>query len=112
MSEKFGSGDYGGQIGNRLPPHNSQLKHIFRQAEGHLADTARNRQAVLELINDPANEVATDARGNGWYSRLNSDGSQLWAVVRGGVLQNAGVNKPPRDWDSITGFNRNPAKRR
>ena len=63
MCEKGGMGGYGGQSGNRLPQNRSQQKHIFAERSGHLPDTPRNRQAVMELINDPASKVGTDSRG-------------------------------------------------
>lgn len=108
MCEKGGMGGYGDQSGNRLPQNRSQQKHIFAERSGHLPDTPRNRQAVMELINDPASKVGTDSRGNTWYSSIQADGSQLWASVRNGVLQDAGKNDIPREWDDRTGFSNNP----
>ena len=108
MCEKGGMGGFGGQTGNRLPQNPSQQKHIFADRRGHLSDTPRNRQIVMELINDPAAEVGTDGRGNTWYERIQEDGSQLWASVRNGVLQNAGKNEVSREWDERTGLSNNP----
>ena len=66
----------------------------------------------MELINDSSCRVGTDAAGNTWYEKIQEDGSQLWASTRGGVLQNAGKNVVPRDWDDATGFHRKPFRER
>lgn len=42
---------------NHLPEKDSQLKHIFREAEGHLSDTPTNRKLIIETANNPANYV-------------------------------------------------------
>ncbi len=112
MCEKGGMGGYGGQSGNRIPQDRSQQKHIFANRKGHLPDTPRNRQIVMELINDPKSMVGTDSRGNTWYASTGRDGSQLWASVRNGVLQNAGKNEKAREWDDRTGLSGNPFRNR
>ena len=96
---------------NKLPPNDSQLKHIFRNAEGHLPDTPENRELVTNMANKPANYIGMDKYGNQWYSEFNaSDGSQLWASVRNGRIQNAGKNLIPHTWDDETGYSQNPKK--
>lgn len=86
--------------------------HIFAQRLGHLPDTSRNRQRILELINDEGSKVGIDGHGNTWYAKILEDGSQLWASVQGGVLRDAGKNDAPRQWDNETGFNKNPFRGR
>ena len=49
---------------NKLPPNDSQLKHIFRNAEGHLTDTPENRKLILSVANDPACHLGTDKYKN------------------------------------------------
>ncbi len=95
---------------NKLPPNDSQLKHIFRNAEGHLPDTPENRELVTNAANNPDNYMGVDKYGNTWYSQMQSDGSQIWVQTRNGRIQNAGKNLTPHSWDSETGFSRNPAK--
>ena len=53
IGEKTPSND----VVNQLPANDSQLKHIFRKAEGHLPDTPENRQLVTKVANTPANYV-------------------------------------------------------
>ena len=36
-----------------------------------------------------------DKDGNEWYSRTQSDGSQVWVSTRNGIIQNGGINNPP-----------------
>lgn len=108
--DKKTSPDSGGKV-NQLPPNDSQLKHIFRDAEGHLPDTPENRELVTNMANNPANYMGMDKYGNQWYSSFNaSDGSQLWASVRNGRIQNAGKNLVPHTWDDETGYSQNPKK--
>ena len=73
-----------------MPSNNAQLKHIFRDAPGHLPDTPKNRAMILELANDPGKYVGTDAHGNMWNVEMTSDGAQIWVRYRGGVINNAG----------------------
>lgn len=95
---------------NKFPPNDSQIKHIFRPKEGHLSDTPENRKLIETTANDPANYKGKYKYGNEWYSRTESDGSQVWVITRNGRIQNAGKNSTPRDWDPETGYSRNPKK--
>ena len=90
-----------------MPSNNAQLKHIFRDAPGHLPDTPKNRAMILELANDPGKYVGTDAHGNMWNVEMTSDGAQIWVRYRGGVINNAGKNDVPRIWDNATGLYNN-----
>lgn len=111
MSSKCPTGLFGdGLGGNSLPSNASQLSHIFGNRPGHLPDNPGNRQLLVDVANDPGSYLGADSIGNLWYARVEPDGSQIWVVVRNGVIQNGGKNKPPRDWNSGTGLN-NPLKR-
>jgi len=113
-------GTYGDTVGNipeelqtkiKLPSNDSQLKHIFRKANGHLPDTPENKKLLEELANDISAHVGKDVNGNDWNVRNLEDGSQLWVQSLNGIIQNGGINKPPRHWDELTGLNKNPMKR-
>ena len=93
-----------------FPQGDAQLKHIFRDAEGHLSDTSANRKRILDVANNLDNYIGKDARGNDWYAIISEDGSQTWVRVRNGVIDNAGVNDVPRIWDSETGLYNNTKK--
>lgn len=111
MCEKGGGmGGFGGTGGNSLPPNPSQTRHIFGDRPGHLPDTPRNRQTLVELANDEGCRLGTDKYGNTWYARMEPDSSQTWVTVRDGVIQEGGRNGSPHPWDSETGLNRNPKK--
>lgn len=113
MCEKGGGmGGFGGATGNSLPPNPSQIKHILADRPGHLPDTPRNRQTLVEVANDAGCYVGRDANGVDWYARMEPDGSQTWVKVLGGVIRNGGRNKPPRQYDPTTGFDRNPERRK
>jgi len=80
-----------------LPEDGSQLGHIFRSAEGHLAeDTPENRQLLTSTANNADNYVGTNEYGNQIYAQRQSNGSEIWVEVRNGTIQNGGVNTAPR----------------
>ena len=80
-----------------LPEDASQLGHIFRSAEGHLAeDTPENRQLLTSTANNADNYVGTNEYGNQIYAQRQSNGSEIWVEVRNGTIQNGGVNTTPR----------------
>ena len=93
-----------------FPQEDAQLKHIFRDAEGHIADTSANRQKILDVTSNLDNYLGKDARGNDWYAIISEDGTQIWVRVRNCVIDNAGVNDVPRTWDSVTGLYNNTKK--
>ena len=54
-------GTYGDNLNNipdylkgkiKLPQNDAQIKHIFEEREGHLADTPENRELLINLAND------------------------------------------------------------
>ena len=109
-----GGGDDGGGGGggNALPSNESQLAHMFSDRPGHLPNTEESREAVVKLVNDYNNFVDVDSRGLQWYSQITPEGTQLWASVYNGVVQNCGENETPHTWDPRTGFSYNPFKGR
>ncbi len=95
----------------KLPEKDSQLKHIFRKTDGHLPDTLENRKLLEDVANNEGNYAGTDSLfRNQWYSELLSDGKQIWVKVRDRIIRNGGLNDPPRQWDPITGYDRNIRK--
>jgi filamentous hemagglutinin len=88
-----------------LPPHDSQLKHIFGARPGHLQDTPANRQLLLDLANTPLYYTGTDKIDRVWHSKINPDGSQYWVWSLNGVIREGGLNLTPRPWNDKTGFN-------
>ena len=104
------SGNAGNIAEIRLPEGNAQLKHIFRDVKGHLPDTPENRQKILDVANDANNYIGRDARGNDWYVKIAEDGTQIWVRTRNGIVDNAGANEVPLEWDSETGLYKNNKK--
>jgi hypothetical protein len=97
---------------NKIDFFKNNIKHIFRDAEGHLQDTPANRQKILEMANDQQNYFPElDARGNLWCAKTLDDGSQLWASIRNGQIRNAGLNPIPISWNNITGLCENIIKK-
>lgn len=95
----------------KLPPNDSQLKHIFEERDGHLPDTPENRKLLEELANNRDRYRGKDKYGNDWNIRLNDDGMQDWVRSQHQVINEGGRNKEPRPWDDETGLFRNPTKR-
>ncbi|MBR6271771.1 MAG: hypothetical protein IKR26_06425 [Lachnospiraceae bacterium] len=95
----------------KLPPNDSQLKHIFEERDGHLPDTPENRKLLEELANNKDRYKGKDKYGNDWNIRLNDDGTQDWVRSQHQVINEGGRNIEPRPWDDETGLFRNPTKR-
>ncbi|MDR1014116.1 MAG: phosphoethanolamine transferase CptA [Coriobacteriales bacterium] len=84
---------------NVFPANYPQIKHIFSEREGHVPDNASNRELILTTANDNKNYRGSKPNGNRWYVKDIGDNKQVWVEVRQGIVQNAGVNAPPRtDW--------------
>jgi RHS repeat-associated protein len=91
-----------------LPSDSSQLGHIFRDAAGHLADSAENRRLLRDLANDPSAKLGPDRFGNIWSAKTLEDGSQVWTSSRNGIIQNGGVNDMPRTYSPQSGLSSPP----
>jgi len=87
-----------------FPVSESELNHIFREAEGHVADTPGNRQLLLDVANDVLARLESDQYGNEWSARLLTDGRQAWTQTRLGKIVNAGINAVPRVFNPNTGL--------
>jgi hypothetical protein len=101
-------GGSGGNAGIRFPKNPGQLRHIFAEREGHVLDTFENRKLILDTVSDRNNYRGNDQWGIENYSKLLSDGRQIWARVRSGIIDDAGINVSKRPWDNDTGFKKNP----
>ena len=89
-----------------LPDNQSQIKHIFRDATGHIPDTANNRQLLLSTSNDLDALLGTDRFGNVWSAKILSNGSQAWVQSRNGIIQNGGINLVPFIFNDQTGLSK------
>jgi len=79
-------------------------KHIFRNKQGHIADTPINRQLLENTASNPINFLGTDKYGNERYAKILPSGKQVWAQVRNGMIRNGGINQTPRQFNSQSGF--------
>ncbi|MBE5857837.1 MAG: filamentous hemagglutinin family protein [Lachnospiraceae bacterium] len=95
----------------KFPQGDSQLKHMFRNEEGHLPDTPENRKLLYELANDEKYYVGKDMWGNDWHVRQNSDGTQDWVEHQNKVISDGGKNSKPKNWDDVTGLKYNPLRK-
>ena len=102
-SEEEGKGEADSKK-NKIPDNDSTTGHIFRDAEGHIPDTPENRALLEEVANDSANLRGTDKYGNEWYTKTQSDGSQVWVESRNGNIFEGGVNNTPKPWNPDTGL--------
>lgn len=89
-----------------LPTNEAQTRHIFRDSAkgGHLPDTSASRQLLTDVANDQTALLGPDKHGNLWYGRTLPDGTQVWAIVRGGRIINGGLNATTKTFDSSTGL--------
>lgn len=89
----------------------TRIDHIFRDAEGHLADTLDNRQLLIDIASNADNYLGTDKRyGNHWFAGLQSNSSQVWVKVRGYEIINGGINSTAKAWNPDTGLDDPPIK--
>jgi len=88
---------------NKFPKDDSQLKHVFRDDEGHiLEDTPENRKLLLDTASDSANYKGKNEYGCKWYTKIREDGTEVWVSIRNGIVQNGGINSPPwNDWSHL-----------
>ena len=103
-SPESAAAEAGQAPGNTFPENEGQIQHIFRDAEGHLPDTATNRSLLQGVADDPATTLGNDAYGNTWSARTNADGTQTWVQTRNGVIINGGVNQTPNTFNPQTGL--------
>ncbi len=77
----------------------STLGHIFRRETGHfLHDTPQNRAYILEAVSHPSNYGGKKRWGTELYFRIMPDGTQVWAEVKDGRIENGGINWIPQKW--------------
>lgn len=50
--------------------------------------------------------------GNQWNAETTENGVQNWVRYQNGIINEGGQNQFPRSWNSDTGLNNNPIKRR
>ncbi len=80
-------------------------RHIFRDAEGHIADdTPENQQRFVDVVMESAHHLNVDKYGTDWYDKTLPTGEQLWVQVRNGEIRNAGKNQSPKRWTAETGL--------
>lgn len=73
----------------------SAAEHIFRDAEGHLAEDTPENRALIESAVKPENYVRTGGEGDVLYRETLSIGTQAWAKVFNGAITNGGLNQVP-----------------
>jgi hypothetical protein len=70
--------------------------HIFRDAEGHFAkDIPEARKIIENIVSDKKYYDGLDKYGTQWYSKIMSNGKQIWAGVRNHTIRYAGINDIP-----------------
>ena len=91
--------------GHTLTTNEAQLKHMFRNADGHFAqDTPANRAIIEHATSSNKNFLSTDQHGTLWYAENLQNGTQAWAKVRDGIITEGGVNQTPRTFNPTTGL--------
>jgi hypothetical protein len=75
---------------------------MFRDAKGHVPDTALNRALLQRTAADPKNLKSTQPAGDGsqgnvqTYQQTLPNGTQVWVEVYNGQITNGGINAVPR----------------
>ena len=81
-----------------------RLKHIFRDAPGHLLDTSSNRQLLIDTASNLDYYLGKDRWGNDWYAQIQPNGTQVWVQIRQDQIINGGLNQIPRSWHPQLGL--------
>ena len=67
---------------------------MFADRAGHVIDTPANRAMIQGITRGTQNLLGVNNVGNQVFAQILPDGSQIWAYVRNGVIQNGGLNLP------------------
>lgn len=78
--------------------------HTFDTRSGHISDTAANRNLLISVGSNKNNFLGKDSFGNSWYSRILSNGTQVWVETRDGIIKNGGINQNPINFNPTTGL--------
>ena len=99
------------QLFAELPKNESQLKHIFRNSNGHLSDSSENRSLMTSLSSDKSSFLGKDKNGVEWYAKTLGT-KQIWVSVKNGIIQNGGINEVPISFVENEGLKRKKIIRR
>ncbi|MGB7128254.1 MAG: hypothetical protein WBD50_04085, partial [Candidatus Rhabdochlamydia sp.] len=85
-----------------FPPNDGQVKHMFRNDEGHFPDTSANRNLILHAVR-PENKIGNlfaNPSIEVYYKKI-SDNQFVWVYVKAnGEITNAGCNKKHWSWNT------------
>lgn len=88
-----------------FPTQRAQLMHIFRKAPGHFQnDTEENRKLILTAVSAENYFGTAKYRKRHYYKNVASaEGGerQVWVYVRGGIIEDAGINDRPLPEEDI-----------
>jgi RHS repeat-associated protein len=91
----FAGGEGEDEVGEGAGIAENAAGHIFRDAEGRLAEDTPENRALIESVVKPGNYVRTGGGGESLYRETLSNGTQAWAKVFEGAITNGGVNNVP-----------------
>lgn len=94
----------------KISDNEDDIKHIFRDSEGHLSDTPENRNLLTDMASNKKNFQGVDRFGLEWYAKTLDNGKQLWARVRNGCIKNGGLNEIAQTFNPSTGLCRQIVK--
>jgi len=67
---------------------------VEAKREGHLKRTPENEKLIHDVANDPKYYLGPDKHGHHWYAKILKNGKQVYAEVRGNIMESWGINEP------------------
>ena len=84
----FAGGEGEDEAGEGIGIAENSASHIFRDAEGHLAEDTPENRALIEGVVESKNYVRTGSEGDVLYRETLPNGTQVWAKVFNGAITN------------------------
>lgn len=95
-----------------LLSHPDEYIDILKHYQGFISPDCslyRDMPLAIQITNIYRNRaIGYCFQKHDWHFKTLEDGSQIWTSSRDGIIQEGGLNNPPRPWNDRTGLNNDP----